>query len=330
MGKWKLRRVTEEERQQMLSQYQDGATVPQIATALGRPKFTVYQILDKAGVRPYKTPREGNISEAEREQIAQRYLAGETYPSIAKNIGRSRSSVLRALHEAGVKPAGFERQRVAARALNDEQEQQVVALAQTEMPRREIAQQFKITQITLNNILRRHGAYQHGHYAVRIRQDPAITAEIVARWQAGETQVGLAKAYRVSADTIINILRAAGQTLGKKPQLKGSAHPAWKGRSQRSDGYVLVRVDDDDPLVCMRRPLDGYVLEHRLAMARKIGRPLADWETVHHIDGDKSNNDPANLQLRQGRHGNGVILQCLDCGSANVGHVPIADSVTGT
>lgn len=329
MGTWKMRRVTEEERQQMIEQYQGGTRVSMIAAGLGRPSLTVYQVLDKAGVRPYKTPHVGNIGEAEREDIVRRYLAGATYPAIAKAIGRSRSSVLRAIHAAGVRPAGFERQRLTARALNDEQEQEVVALAQTDMPRRDLAKQFNITQITLNNILRRHGAYQHGHYAVRIQQDPAITAEIVTRWQGGETQRGLAKAYGVSVDTIINILLAAGQVLGKKPQLKGSAHHSWKGRSLRNDGYMLVRVDDDDPLVCMRRTTDGYILEHRLVMARKLGRPLADSETVHHIDGDKSNNDPANLQLRQGRHGTGVILQCLDCGSSNVGHAPIADSMVG-
>lgn len=35
--------------------------------------------------------------------------------------------------------------------------------------------------------------------------------------------------------------------------------------------------------------------EHRVVAARKLGRPLAPGEVVHHVDGDGRNNDPANL-----------------------------------
>lgn len=37
--------------------------------------------------------------------------------------------------------------------------------------------------------------------------------------------------------------------------------------------------------------------EHRLVMETKIGRPLRSFENVHHIDGDRQNNDPSNLEL---------------------------------
>ena len=41
----------------------------------------------------------------------------------------------------------------------------------------------------------------------------------------------------------------------------------------------------------------GFEFEHRFVMERHIGRPLAEGENVHHIDGDKLNNDPSNLEL---------------------------------
>jgi len=37
--------------------------------------------------------------------------------------------------------------------------------------------------------------------------------------------------------------------------------------------------------------------EHRLVMERFLGRPLMGAENVHHIDGDRANNDLSNLEL---------------------------------
>ena len=41
----------------------------------------------------------------------------------------------------------------------------------------------------------------------------------------------------------------------------------------------------------------GWKLEHRHVMEQQLGRPLFEWERIHHRDGDRTNNDPANLEL---------------------------------
>lgn len=56
----------------------------------------------------------------------------------------------------------------------------------------------------------------------------------------------------------------------------------WLG----SGGYVYTR-DESDVIIG----------EHRLVMERIIGRKLTKGETVHHVNGFRHDNRPANLEL---------------------------------
>ena len=136
--------------------------------------------------------------------------------------------------------------------------------------------------------------------------------EIAERYLGGETTAELSAAFSVSRPTIAKSLARSGVQMRPAKQrpgiLAGDANPAWKGGCrQRADGYWLVQTPD------------GERLEHRVVMERKLGRHLRDDEIVHHVDEDKSNNDPENLEvmsqsdharlhapaMHQARYGNG-------------------------
>ncbi len=78
---------------------------------------------------------------------------------------------------------------------------------------------------------------------------------------------------------------------------RAERNPSWKGgRYRRFDGYVLVRLQPGDFFYPMVKA-NGYVLEHRLVMARHLGRCLYDREKVHHKDGIRYHNELNNLML---------------------------------
>jgi len=62
----------------------------------------------------------------------------------------------------------------------------------------------------------------------------------------------------------------------------GEKNGHWGGgRNIDAYGYVLVKLQPDDPYYPMATK-SGYVKEHRLAIAKKLGRCLEKWEEVHH------------------------------------------------
>lgn len=62
------------------------------------------------------------------------------------------------------------------------------------------------------------------------------------------------------------------------------------------NGYVEVWLDPSDPYYGMANK-DGYVYEHRLVMARHLGRCLDKSEEVHHRNRNKQDNRIENLEL---------------------------------
>jgi hypothetical protein len=75
---------------------------------------------------------------------------------------------------------------------------------------------------------------------------------------------------------------------------RGAKNPNWKGgRVLRSDGRSLVYAPGHPGAIYG----GSHILEYRLIAEKKVGRPLRDFEVVHHVDGNVRNNDLDNLEV---------------------------------
>ena len=61
-------------------------------------------------------------------------------------------------------------------------------------------------------------------------------------------------------------------------------------------GYIEVKIYPDNPYYPMANH-QGYILLHRLIMAKHLNRLLEKEEILHHLNGNKTDNQISNLKL---------------------------------
>lgn len=129
----------------------------------------------------------------------------------------------------------------------------------------------------------------HGHY-LRVQRTGDVRADVPLARPVRDT-CSVAGCERSA--------HAAGQCQGHRRRARqDDGHPvplrAAPGDGCLSHGYWKVPVPAH-----LLHLTDGKrsIAEHRLVMAQALGRPLARGELVHHLNGDRRDNRPENLEL---------------------------------
>lgn len=187
----------------------------------------------------------------------------------------------------------------------------------------DLAREYDVSFGTVSKWLSRHGVPRRDERGRNRLFTVAEYERMKEMTAAGCSQNEIASALSSSRDTIQKVMAREGIAPARRGAARGAQHGKWRGgRWVRADGYVELSLSTDSPFRVMAKRA-STVLEHRIVMATALGRPLADSESVHHINGDRQDNRLENLQLRQGQHGSGAAFKCLDCGSTNVAAVKL-------
>lgn len=128
------------------------------------------------------------------------------------------------------------------------------------------------------------------------RRPKYCSMKCYGKWRAGNPEI-LAHLTAISAMGVAAALASENRA---KRSMSMDKNPAWKGgiTYKRNKGNYIgpkyIRCPKE--YLPMARK-DGYIMEHRLVMAKHLGRLLERTEVVHHKDHNTRNNAIENLQL---------------------------------
>jgi hypothetical protein len=119
---------------------------------------------------------------------------------------------------------------------------------------------------------------------------------------------GIAEKIEVDHSSVHRRLKNLGIIKTRSSAALGKISSRRSESHVNKGGYRMVRLPNDSPYISMgvlvtrwkpESPKCYFVPEHRLVVAKSLGRPLERWEIVHHINHVRLDNRIENLKLMQ-------------------------------
>lgn len=306
---------TAEQETEVAKRYMAGETGPALAREFGTNPVTICRAVERGGGTLRPNGRFWTGTPEQLQDIVERHRSGQSVEAIARDVKTHESMISAALRAQGVELRTSRARRVFPPNKVDAVCEEYLS-GETLAA---IAKKHGTSAPTVMAALKAAGVERRTG-GVSIFWTEEKIAEACRLYLGGMSQHGIASLWEVAQTNVSRMLRRGGAIAAKGPQ-QGADSPKWKGgRVKVSGGYIAVRVEEDDAEYGV---VGEYMREHRLVMARHLGRKLTKAETVHHIDGDRHHNDITNLRLRIGPHGKHAAFICLDCGSTNIQPTPI-------
>ena len=193
------------------------------------------------------------------------------------------------LGEGVVKRVLVEHGRVIRKGLSSlhpDQEREIAERYLGGEPPTLIADSMKCSRQAVKRVLKRDGLWRQKNMGGYLSVNEPLRKRIISMYLGGSSRNKISRATGIANQAVLRVLREQEIPITDARRRRGAESPQYKGSWKDPSGYVHVYVPDDHQFASMRN--GKHVLEHRLVMARHLGRCLFSSERVHHKNGEKT------------------------------------------